>query len=201
MGGRARVDKQDKITEELAEEVVAEQLEDHSEDTVDEQNGSKRSQSTEEIDEKALQLEELQKKLEEMENRFLRERADFENFKRRTSLDKEAQQKYRAQALITNLLPVLDNFGRALSVEVKTEEAQSIITGMDMIYRSLVDALKEEGLEEIEALNKEFDPNFHQAIMTGNDGEKESGIVLEEFQKGYVLKDRVIRPSMVKVNE
>ena len=70
-----------------------------------------------------------------------------------------------------------------------------------MIYRTLVDALKAEGLVEIEALDKEFDPNFHQAIMTGTDEIKSSGIVLEDLQKGYMLKDRVLRPSMVKVNE
>ena len=76
-----------------------------------------------------------------------------------------------------------------------------MMEGMDMIYRSLVDALKSEGLVEIEALDQEFDPNFHQAIMTESNPDKPSGIVLEELQKGYILKDRVLRPSMVKVNE
>src|SRR6185312_10463326 len=117
------------------------------------------------------------------------------------ALDKEALQKYRAQNIVTNLIPVLDNFSRALSMEAKTEEVQSMMTGMEMIYRSLVEALESEGLVEIESLDKEFDPNFHQAIMTGSDEDKPSGVVLEELQKGYMLKDRVLRPSMVKVNE
>lgn len=147
------------------------------------------------------QLEELNAKLEEEENKRLRLLADYENFKRRASLDKEALQKYRAQNVLTNLIPVLDNFARALTVEAKTEEAQSMMTGMEMIYRNLVEALETEGLVEIKALDQEFDPNFHQAIMTGTDEEKSSGIVLEELQKGYMLKDRVLRPTMVKVNE
>ncbi|BAQ11498.1 nucleotide exchange factor for dnak activity [Bacillus sp. OxB-1] len=144
---------------------------------------------------------ELTALLEEEENKRLRLLADFENFKRRASLDKEALQKYRAQELVTNLIPVLDNFERALTVEAKTEEAQSLLTGMEMVHRSLVQALETEGLAEIDAQDREFDPNFHQAIMTGNDEEKDSGIVLEVFQKGYQLKDRVLRPTMVKVNE
>ena len=146
-------------------------------------------------------MEELTVKLQEEENKRLRLLADYDNFKRRTALDKEALQKYRAQNVVTNLIPVLDNFARALSVEVKTEEAQSLMTGVEMVYRTLVEALEAEGLVEIEALDKEFDPNFHQAIMTGSDEEKASGIVLEDMQKGYMLKDRVLRPSMVKVNE
>ncbi len=161
------------------------------------------SQSEEDSAENSMvsQLEELNAKLEEEENKRLRLLADYENFKRRASLDKEALQKYRAQNVLTNLIPVLDNFARALTVEAKTEEAQSMMTGMEMIYRNLVNALETEGLVEIKALDQEFDPNFHQAIMTGTDEEKSSGIVLEELQKGYMLKDRVLRPTMVKVNE
>jgi molecular chaperone GrpE len=146
-------------------------------------------------------LEEFNVKLQEEENKRLRLLADYENFKRRASLDKEALQKYQAQNVLTSLIPVLDNFARALTVEAKTEEVQSMMTGMEMIYRNLVDALEAEGLVEIKALDQEFDPNFHQAIMTGSDEDKPSGIVLEELQKGYMLKDRVLRPTMVKVNE
>jgi len=153
------------------------------------------------LNDQAALIEDLQSKLEEEENKQLRALADFENFKRRANLDKEALQKYRAQSLMTNLLPVLDNFERALGVEVKSDETKSLLTGMEMVYRTLLDALKAEGLVEIEAADKEFDPNFHQAVMTGNDEEKPSGLVLDELQKGYILKDRVLRPSMVKVNE
>lgn len=154
----------------------------------------------EEISEDSV-IEELTAQLQEEENKRLRLLADYDNFKRRAALDQEALQKYRAQNVVTNLLPVLDNFARALSVEAKTEEVQSIMTGMDMIYRTLVTALETEGLVEIDTVGQEFDPNFHQAIMTGADDTKPSGVILEEMQKGYLLKDRVLRPSMVKVNE
>ncbi|HJF30793.1 MAG TPA: nucleotide exchange factor GrpE [Sporosarcina psychrophila] len=146
-------------------------------------------------------VQELTEKLKEEENKRLRLLADYENYKRRASLDKEALQKYRAQSVVTNLIPVLDNFARALTVEAKTEEAQTMMAGLDMIYRTFVQALEDEGLVEIKALDQEFDPNFHQAIMTGSDEDKPSGIVLEQMQAGYMLKDRVLRPAMVKVNE
>jgi molecular chaperone GrpE len=146
-------------------------------------------------------VQELTDKLQEEENKRFRLLADYENFKRRASLDKEALQKYRAQNVVTNLIPVLDNFARALAVEAKTEEAQTMMTGLDMIYRTFVQALEDEGLVEIQALDQEFDPNFHQAIMTGSDKDKPTGIVLEQMQAGYMLKDRVLRPAMVKVNE
>jgi molecular chaperone GrpE len=143
----------------------------------------------------------LKDKLEEAENRYLRLQADFDNFRRRTRLDLEASEKYRAQKLITDLLPALDNFERAMQVEADNEQTKALIQGMDMVYRSLVDALKKEGVEPIEAMGKEFDPHQHQAVMQGEDENFGSNIVTDEFQKGYLLKDRVIRPSMVKVNQ
>ncbi|MBU8916508.1 nucleotide exchange factor GrpE [Bacillus sp. FJAT-29953] len=150
------------------------------------------------------QLQEMQilkDKLEAAENRYLRLQADFDNFKRRTRLDQEAGEKYRAQKLVTDLLPVLDNFGRALQIEADNEQTKSVLQGMDMVYRSLIDALKKEGVEPIEAVGKEFDPHQHHAVMQGDDANFGSNVVIEEFQKGYLLKDRVIRPSMVKVNQ
>ena len=164
-------------------------------------NESNPEDTIEIVDEKDEKINELEAKLHEEENKLLRVLADYENAKRRAALDKEALIKYKAQSILTNLLPILDNFERALAVEAKSEESQSLLTGMEMIYRNLIDSLKGEGLVEIEALDKEFDPNFHQAVMTGSEPDKSSGIVLEELQKGYQLKDRVLRPSMVKVNE
>ncbi|MDF1508299.1 nucleotide exchange factor GrpE [Robertmurraya sp. DFI.2.37] len=167
------------------------------------EEGAEDSSSAE--DEKLAQLEEqitaLQKELEEKENRYLRLQADFENSRRRARLDYEAAQKYRAQNLISDILPVLDNFERALNVETDHEQTKSLLQGMEMIYRSLLDALKKEGVEVIESEGKEFDPNFHQAVMQVAEEGYDSNIVVEEFQKGYVLKDRVIRPAMVKVNQ
>lgn len=146
-------------------------------------------------------IAELQAKLEDEENRHLRLRADFDNMRRRSQLDREAAEKYRAQKLLSDLLPVLDNFERALQVEATSEEATSIVKGIEMVYRSLVEATEKEGLQVIKAEGEAFDPNFHQAVMQEQDSEKEAGVILRELQKGYILKDRVLRPTMVSVNE
>lgn len=146
-------------------------------------------------------IKEAEKKLEDMENRYLRLQADFDNSRRRSKKEFEAAQKYRAQDLVSDILPVLDNFERALKVEVNHEETKSLLQGMEMIYKGLVDALNKEGVAAIEAVGKEFDPHVHQAVMQANEEGYGSNIVVEEFQKGYLLKDRVIRPSMVKVNQ
>jgi molecular chaperone GrpE len=149
----------------------------------------------------AAEIQNLTSKLEEADNRYLRLQADFDNFRRRTRLDIEASEKYKAQKLVTELLPALDNFERALQIEADNEQSRTLLQGMEMVYRSLVEALKKEGVEPIEAVGKEFDPNFHQAVMQGEDENFGSNIVSAEFQKGYMLKDRVIRPSMVQVNQ
>lgn len=146
-------------------------------------------------------LAELQAKLADEENRHLRLRADFDNIRRRNQLDREAAEKYRAQSLLSDLLPVIDNFERALQVEATSEEAASIVKGIEMVYRSLIEAAEKEGLQIIKAEGEQFDPNVHQAVMQEQDSEKETGVVLRELQKGYMLKDRVLRPTMVSVNE
>ncbi|WP_432355199.1 nucleotide exchange factor GrpE [Sporosarcina sp. A2] len=152
-------------------------------------------------DEKDAEIAELKKQLLEEEDRRLRIMADLDNTRRRATLDKEALQKYRSQEVLTNLVQVLDNFERGLSVKAESEDAKSLLTGMEMVFRSLEEALKSSGLTEIEAAGLEFDPNFHQAVMTDSNDNFPSGSVLEVLQKGYTLKDRVLRPAMVKVNE
>ncbi|GLB58263.1 nucleotide exchange factor GrpE [Cytobacillus sp. NCCP-133] len=146
-------------------------------------------------------IAELEGKLEEAENRIYRLQADFENSRRRARLDLEASEKYRAQSLIMDLLPAIDNFERALHMEADNEQVKSILQGMEMVYRGLLEAIKKEGAEQIEAVGNEFDPHLHQAVMQVEDEDFKSNVVVEEFQKGYKLKDRVIRPSMVKVNQ
>lgn len=153
------------------------------------------------LDENEQKIAELEAKLAEQEDRYLRLRADYDNMVRRNKLDREAAEKFRAQSLLTDLIPVLDNLDRALQVEVTSEEATSLYTGVEMVYRQFIDATAKEGLEVIASEGEPFDPNFHQAVMQEQDSEKESGIVLRELQKGYKLKDRVLRPAMVSVNE
>jgi len=186
-------------TEEIVEEIQAEK-EETSQDVsqVEEVSIESLQIQLEEVNKKNIELE---AKLEEYENRVIRMQADFENSRRRSRLDLEATEKYKAQSLITELLPAIDNFERALKVEADNEQAKSILQGMEMIYRNLLDALKKEGLVQMEAQGKEFDPNLHHAVMQVEDPDFGSNIVVEEFQKGYMLKDRVIRPSMVKVNQ
>ena len=177
-----------------------------AEETVVEEIFAEEAEKAPEIEMDELQLAnekiaELEAKIDEMDNRYLRLQADFDNSRRRAKLDMEAAQKYRVQSLASNLLQALDNFERAMKVEVDQEQAKSLLQGMDMIYNGIVGALKSEGVEAIEAVGKEFDPHLHQAVMQVQDENFDSNIVVEEFQKGYVLKDRVIRPAMVKVNE
>jgi molecular chaperone GrpE len=175
------------LTEEEVETVFSEAVDEnsHAEEAVDYE----------------AEIQALTNKLEEADNRYLRLQADFDNFRRRTRLESEASEKYRAQKLASDLLQSLDNFERALKVEADNEQTKTLLQGMEMVYRGLVEALKKEGVEAIESVGKEFDPNFHQAVMTGEDENFGSNIVIEEFQKGYMLKDRVLRPSMVKVNQ
>ena len=172
------------------------------EETTEEVVGTAETTETEETaDEKDQKITELEAKLAEEDARYLRLRADYDNLARRTRLDREAAEKYRAQSLLTELLPVLDNLDRALQVEVTTEEAASLYKGVQMVYDQLVAATEKEGLTIIPAEGESFDPNFHQAVMQEQDNEKETGVILRELQKGYQLKDRVLRPSMVSVNE
>ncbi|ANU12881.1 Heat shock protein GrpE [Planococcus halocryophilus Or1] len=147
------------------------------------------------------EVEELREQLEAEQNKYLRLLADYDNFKRRTQKDKELANKFRSQSLLADLLPVLDNFERAMSVPTKSEESASLIKGIEMVQKSLHEAVNREGLEEIKSVGEQFDPNFHQAVMQEKDDSAEPGVVLQELQKGYILKDRVLRPAMVKVNE
>lgn len=190
--------KKEKENEEKGEQVQGEEEEaTHAQVEKDTEEKIEQETVSEEDDEKAK----LKQEIEELKARNLRIQADLENFRKRTKTEREAAAKYRSQSLAEQLLPALDNFERALAVEVKSEESQSILTGVDMVYRQFVEALEQEGIEEIEALGEPFDPHKHQAVMQEKSEEYDSGIVSEVLQKGYQLKERVIRPSMVKVSE
>ncbi|MBF0710407.1 MULTISPECIES: nucleotide exchange factor GrpE [unclassified Gemella] len=138
--------------------------------------------------------------LKASEDKYLRLYAEFENFKKRKNQEIETNNKYKSQKIISEILPSIDNLERALASTEETEETIGLLKGVQMVYEGLQAALKSEGVELIESTGEKFDPNVHQAVMQDSDSEKESGIVLETFQKGYKLKDRVIRPAMVKVN-
>lgn len=158
------------------------------------------SSDTDELEKLTQEINSLQAEKEEMYQRLLRTQAEFDNYKKRSLKEREADRVYKAQDLASELLPAIDNFERALQVEVD-ETNKGLLEGISMVYRQLIDALKTQGVEPIEAVGKEFNPNLHQAVMQVEDETAESNIVLEELQKGYVIKDRVIRPAMVKVNK
>ncbi|AQQ52956.1 nucleotide exchange factor GrpE [Planococcus lenghuensis] len=147
------------------------------------------------------EVDRLQEEVENEQNKYLRLLADYENFKRRSVKDREEAEKFRSKALLSDLLPVLDNFERALAAETENENNKSLLKGVRMVYNTLLEAVKREGLEEVKSVGEPFDPNVHQAVMQEKDDSQEPGIVLQEFQKGYILKGRVLRPAMVKVNE
>ena len=145
-------------------------------------------------------VDKLEEELKQSEDKYLRLYAEFENFKRRKNKEIETNNVYKSQKVITEILPSLDNLERALQVESDNEEIKSLLKGVEMVYEGLLNVLKSEGVELIETENAQFDPNYHHAVMQEEDSEKESGAILDTFQKGYKVKDRVIRPAMVKVN-
>ena len=190
----------EKEQEQELEEVTAEQEEVLEEEQLDEQLEESQEEEVEEVEE-VDEVTALEQQLAEEQNKYLRLLADFDNYRRRQTQEAENMRKYRAQSVISDLLAVIDNFDRALATTVESQDAIALKEGVEMVQRTLMEALVKEGLEVIEAIDQPFDPNIHQAVMTGADSEKESGIVLQELQKGYMLNGRVIRPAMVQVNE
>ena len=187
--------------EELKEEQKAEDLERAAgeaeaekmpEDDAAEAEASGESDEKEE-DAKAENTEED----EALNTKYLRLMADFQNYKRRAEKEKGDIYAYANEKIVVELLDVLDNFERALQHEAADE---SFAEGMRMIFKQLTDVLEKSGLEEIKAQGEEFDPNFHNAVMTEDNPDYESGKVTAVLQKGYLLNTKVIRPSMVKVN-
>jgi molecular chaperone GrpE len=142
----------------------------------------------------------LNQQIDKLKNDYARAYADTENLKKRLNSEAEQVRKYRIQDFAKEILPVLDNLERAMATEVSPED-EAFKKGVEMTYDQLVNALKKEGVEEIDCLNKPYDPNQAQAILQEKVEETESGIVIAVLQKGYVLKDRILRPAMVKVSE
>ena len=139
----------------------------------------------------------LEAQLKEKSDRILRLQADFENFRRRTAKEKEELAAVITQNLLTDLLPLLDNFERAMAVEQTDDEAFQ--KGVEMIFTQLREVLDKHGLEGIEAEGKPFDPNVHQAVMRVENPDVEDGTITQVLQKGYQAKGKVIRPAMVQV--
>lgn len=146
------------------------------------------------------EIEQLKLKNDDLQNRLIRIQADYDNFRKRTIKEKEELAKYATVKLVESLLNAVDNFERALQASNESKNYDSLIQGVEMVYRQLGDALAKEGLEPIEAIGQPFNPEFHQAVMQVETDQYEAGYVVEELQKGYIFKGKVIRPSMVKVS-
>lgn len=156
--------------------------------------------SAEQIKQLQHQIQDLNEQVNKWKTDYYKVFADMENLKRRLKNEHDNALKFMMQDMASDLLPIVDNLQRALTQETN-EETKSFLKGFEMITDQLLAVLKKHGVEEIEALGKEFDPKFHQAVMMTNVEGVDSNIITEELQKGYKLKDRVIRASLVKVNE
>ncbi|MBA8763234.1 nucleotide exchange factor GrpE [Staphylococcus coagulans] len=165
------------------------------------ESSSENSEETETVDPRNEEIASLKSKLDEKEEQYLRLYAEFENYKRRIQNEAQIQKKYQAQSVLTDVLPALDNFERALKIEGDDESFNSLKKGVEMVYDSLTKALEDNGLERIKTEGEQFDPNYHQAVIQDDHPDYESGQITEELQPGYKLNDRVLRASMVKVNQ
>lgn len=194
-----------------SEENVETQNVDNSQDSVENtdnsevkedhlQEDSQEEVQAEDVDPKDEKIQELEKLANDNEEKYLRLYAEFENYKRRIQNENQINKTYQAQGVLTDILPSIDNIERALQIEGDDESFKSLQKGVQMVHESLLRALKDNGLEEIEAEGQEFDPNLHQAVVQDDNPDFKSGEITQELQKGYKLKDRVLRPSMVKVN-
>lgn len=150
---------------------------------------------------KDKKLEELQNEVNTLKDKNMRIAAEMVNTLRRKDEETNRLLKYSNESLITELLPVIDNFERALNVDVTSNDVESYQKGMTMIYNSLKNILEKFEVKEIEAIDKEFDPSYHQAVMQEEKEGTKENIVIEVLQKGYTYKDKVIRPAMVKVSK
>lgn len=148
-------------------------------------------------------IHELEEQISILEDRVLREKAELANFRRRKEEETARMLKYSNEALTKEILPILDNFERAINMDDENleDEVSKFLQGFKMLYCNFVNILEKYEVKEIESLNKPFDATFHQAVMTEKREGVEPGIVVEVLQKGYMLKDKVIRPTMVKVSE
>lgn len=137
--------------------------------------------------------------IEELTDKTKRQMAEFDNFRKRTEKEKSAMYEIGAKSIIETILPVVDNFERGFASISEEEKGSAFADGMEKVFKQLSTALEEAGVKPIEAVGKEFDPNFHNAVMHVDDDEAGENTVIEEFQKGYTYKDTVVRHSMVKV--
>ncbi len=171
---------------------------DESSDDASDEDGKKKSRFFGKKDKKK---DKKDQQIEELTDRVMRQMAEFDNFRKRTEKEKAQMFDSGASDIIEKILPVIDDMERGLAALTEEDKESSFAKGMEMIYKKLIGILNAAGVTEIDAAGKEFDPNFHNAVMQSPSEEYESGYVVQELQKGYMYKDKVLRHSMVIVAE
>lgn len=179
-----------KETEEVVEEISEENSEDNSEETIEEAEAADKDP-----------LKEAEKEIEVLKAANVRMQAEFQNFKKRVEKEKSDIYKFANEKLVIELLGVMDNVERAIGSMDTSESNKNVVDGVQMIQKTLEDFLKKHQVEVIDAVGTPFDPQKHHAVMTEASEDHPSETVLEEFQRGYELNGKVVRPSMVKVSE
>lgn len=186
--------KKDELKEEISSESSNQHLDD--ENIVNEEDSEEIKNDSHDI---AKIEDEKDKKIEEYKELLKRNRAEFENYRKRTEKEKAQIYEVGAKTILEKFLPVIDNFERALESVSDDEKDRSFVQGVEKIYKQLFSVLEEVGVSPVESVGETFDPKYHNAVMHDEDENFDENIVSEEYQKGYVYKDIVLRPSMVKV--
>lgn len=171
------------------------------EEVTEENQESEECNSKKEDDSDTIQA--LNNKITALQEALLRNQAELQNYKRRKEEETEKTMKYKNEDIVKELLPIVDNFERAIKMDDSdlSDEVSKFLAGFKLIYTNTLNMLNKFEVKEMNAEGIEFDPNYHHAVLTDHDENKPAGVVLEVLQKGYMYKDRVIRPAMVKVNE
>ena len=184
-------------TEEMAEEETEEKEAEETEAKTEESEEDKKSEKK--LFGKKNKKDKKDEKIEELTDRLARQMAEFDNFRKRTDKEKSQMYEVGAKDIIEKILPVVDNFERGLAAVKEEDKEDPFVQGMEKVYKHLMTTLEEIEVKPIEAVGKEFDPNFHNAVMHVDDENFGENIVAEEFQKGYTYRDSIVRHSMVKV--
>lgn len=188
------------VTKETPPEDVAEENEEIQEETAEEKEASdKESSDKKKGFKKKTKKDKKDEKIEELNDRLMRNLAEFENFRNRSEKEKSTMFEIGAKSVIEKILPVVDNLERGFDGLSEEEKETPFAKGIEAVYKQLMTSFEEMGVTPIEAVGQEFDPNFHNAVMHDEDDSEAANQVIEEFQKGYMYKDTVVRHSMVKV--
>ncbi len=190
---------EEKVDKDVAEEVASGIVDEAEKNEAEVENAE---EATDEATEGGKEDNKKDKKdilIEELNDKYMRTFAEFDNFRKRTEKEKAAMFEVGAKSIIEKILPIVDSFERGLATLTEEEKSQPFADGMDKVYKQMVKALEEAGVTPIEAVGKEFDPNLHNAVMHGEDDSMGENIVAEEYQKGYMYRESVVRYSMVKV--